>query len=168
MKKFINIFLILSFVIALVLTIWVYYLSNNSIGNIKFDQKNDSSSFIVCKKDVVLDYYKVGTNYEGGVKAIRKEIYRLTETEDLNFKNKSGYITFRFIVNCNGEIGRFRVKMINKNLQEDKHDILTINKLKEALKKLKKWNPGKIRDSNVDSYYLVRFKIEKGKIIDIF
>ena len=83
---------------------------------------------------------------------------------------KSGYITFRFIVNCNGEIGRFRVKMIDKNIKESEFDILNINKLKIALKSLKKWNPGEAKRNNLktDSYYNIKFKIEGGEIIDIF
>ncbi len=168
MKKFVNTFLTLSFIIALALTVWMYYLSNNSIGDIKFNDQEDDSSFVICDKDVVLQYYEVGTNYKGGVKTIRKEIYSFLEKEELNFENKSGYITFRFIVNCNGETGRFRIKVINENLQEDKFDVLKINKLKLALKNLINWNPGKIRNSNVDSYCLIKFKIENGKITDIF
>lgn len=170
MKKSLNILLIVSFVIALAITIWLNYVSNNQVGNIKFDSKVDNIDFKTCSENVKTQYYNVGTNYEGGAKAFRKEIFVILKKEQISFDNKSGYITFRFVVNCKGEIGRFRVNMIDKNIKETKFDISKLNELKTVLKTLKKWNPGEAKRNNLktDSYYNIKFKIEEGEIIDIF
>ena len=153
---------------ALALTIWIKNLSNEQVGNIKFDSKVDNADFKTCSENVRSQYYNVETYYEGGAKAFRKEIFSFLKNDPIDFDTKSGYITFRFIVNCKGEMGRFRVKMIDSNIKETTYDISKINKLKTILNNLKNWKLGKNKGLTVDSYYIIKIKFEGGLITDIF
>ncbi len=165
LKNKLNIFLLVGFLLALVLTIWVYYQTTNRIGDITFDKDIDNSEFKICNEDRIPQYYAVGTNYQNGEKAIKKELSELIN--NLNFKN-SGFITYRFIVNCKGEVGSFRVKTIDSVLKENVFDSQKIKQLQKSIEKLKQWNAGKRKDETLDSYYVLNFKIQNNKITDIF
>ena len=165
MKSKLNLFLLISFLIALTLTIWLNYQVTNRVGDLSFDKKIDSSTFKVCNEKRIAQYYSTKSSYQGGKKAIKKEIWKITEP--LTFKN-SGFITFRFIINCNGEIGRFRVKTIDSELKENSFEIQNVETLQTAIENLKNWNAGTWQDETLDSYFVLNFKVEKGKITDIF
>ncbi len=166
-NRLLNTFLLISFFIALILTLWGYHLVNNQIGDIKFDSKKDKSSFEICDKGKIYQYYSVETHYTGERKAIRAEIFNYLKSNLIKDK-KSGYITFRFIVNCKGETGWFRFKTIDENFKEVTFSKEAIRKLESAIRKLRKWNPGILERVKVDSYAQINFKIVEGEIIDIF
>ena len=169
MKKTFNVILGISFLIFLSLIIWINYLMKNNVGDIAYNSSIDESSFIVCNEERVFQYYSVGTSYEGEQKAIREEIFAELENRDLAFENKSGYITFRFIVNCNGQAGRYRFKEVDINFLETSFKKEDVDKLKIAVTKLTNWKVGTQKNgSPVDSYYQIKFKIIEGKIEDIF
>ena len=169
MKKTINIILGISFLIFLSLIIWINYLMKNSVGDIAYDSSIDDSSFIVCNEDRIFQYYSVGTSYIGERKALREEVFTELENKNLKLENKSGYITFRFIVNCKNQTGRYRIKQVDNNFSKTTFKISEIEKLKSALMKLQNWNIGVLKNGTpVDSYYQINFKIENGNIKDIF
>lgn len=161
MKNKLNILLLTSFLLALTLAIWVYYQTTHRIGDIQFDKTIDNSEFIVCNEDRITQYYSVETNYQGGEKNIKKELNELIN--NLNF-NESGFITYRFVVNCKNEVGRFRIKMVNSDLKENSFKSNNIKQIQESIKGLNGWEAGKL----IDSYYVLNFKIQNGKITDIF
>jgi|TARA_B110000967_G_C18813233_1_gene524749 hypothetical protein len=165
LKNKLNLFLLISFLIALVLTIWLNYQVTNRVGDLSFNKEIDKSTFKVCDEKRIPQYYSTKSNYQGGKKAIKKELWKTTE--QLNFGN-SGFITFRFIINCNGKIGRFRIKTIDSELKENSFDSLKIKTLQASIIKLQKWNAGTWKDKTLDSYFVLNFKIEQGKITDIF
>ncbi len=165
MKNKINIFLLISFLSALTLTGWCYYQVTNRVGDISFNKETDNSTFKVCDEKKVYQYYISNTNYQNGKRALKKEIW--DSIKNITFK-KPGYITFRFIINCNGEVGRFRVKTIDSELKTNYVDSLKIRKLQKSIKNLKNWNAGLWNGKAVDSYFVLTFKVKKGKIIDIF
>lgn len=169
MKKKINIVLVISTILFLSTLIWLNYLTTNNVGDIDFDSSIDSNSFTLCNKDRVFQYYSVNTSYVGKRKVVREEILKYLSDKNVQFDKKSGYITFRFIVNCKGQSGRYRVKMIDRSLKETVFKKLEVQKLKNAVKILNLWKPKTFKDgSTYDSYNQIHFKIEKGVIIDIF
>lgn len=155
----------MSFLLALTLAIWVYYQTTHRIGDIAFDENIDNSEFIVCNEDRITQYYSAETNYQGGQRTIKKELKELINS--LNF-NESGFITFRFVVNCKNRVGRFRVKMVNTDLKKNKFKSNNIKQIQESIKSLNGWRAGKWQDESLDSYYVLNFKIVNGKIVDIF
>lgn len=169
MKKNIDMILGISFLILLGSIIWINYLMKNNVGDINFDAKIDDSSFKTCNEDRIFQYYSVGTSFKGERKAIRESIFKDLESSGVNFGNKSGYITFRFIVNCNGESGRYRFKQVDESFLKTTFGVSEVKKLKNAVIRLKNWNAGTLKDGTpVDSYYQINFKIIEGEIEDIF
>ncbi len=165
LKNKLNLILFISFFLAASLTIWVYYQTTNRTGKIEFNKDIDDPEFVVCDEDRILQYYSVKTSYPGGKREIKKQFSKLIS--NLTFKD-SGLITFRFVVNCNGDVGRFRVKMVNFQLKKNHFEDQKIKQIQKEIQKLKKWNPGKWRSESFDSYYVLNFKIENSKITDIF
>ncbi len=165
MKNKLNLLLLSSFILAITLFIWVYYQTTHSIGDITFDENIDNYDFIVCNEDRIKQYYSVGTNYQGGEKTIKKELNELINS--LSF-NESGIITYRFVINCKNKVGRFRVKMVDQDLKENSFKSNNINQIQESIKNLNGWKAGKWKDESIDSYYILNFKIQYGRITDIF
>ena len=140
---------------------------DNRVGDIEFDKNLDDPNFKICNENRVFQYYSVNTNYDGGRKAIRSEIKSFLKSLDLK-ENKSGYITYRFIISCEGKIGRVRYKSVDNGMQKTTFDLDFTDSLENAIKKLDNWIPGIKDQEKVDSYYQINFKVENGKIIDIF
>ncbi len=169
MRKKINIVLSVCFVILLALIIWINYLMTNHVGDIEYDSSIDDSSFFICNEKYIYQYYSVGTSYMGGRKALREEVFNQVKKINLVLDKKSGVVTFRFVVNCKSETGRYRYKAIDSNFSETTFKDSEVEKLKIAVKSLKNWVSGiKKNGDRVDSYYQINFKIKDGTIIDIF
>ncbi|HEY5825628.1 MAG TPA: hypothetical protein VIT44_14740, partial [Cyclobacteriaceae bacterium] len=83
------------------------------VGDIAFDAKLDDPEFRICAEhSVYLQYYNFGkgVQYKGEKPAIEehfKEVY------SNKMPSETGYITIRFVVNCAGKTGRFRVQEMN-------------------------------------------------------
>ena len=137
---------------------------SHRIGELSSDSELDGD-FKVCNEDQIPNYYGMNTSFTGGKKAIKNEI--IHELENLEFQH-SGLISFRFIVNCEGNIGRFRALASDLNLENVEIDPNKLKTIEEALLKLKNWNPARNEYNTFDSYYVLNFKIRKNKIIDIF
>lgn len=90
---------------ALSITIYLYISFNSHVGDITFDGKVDKDNFKLCNDGRIYQYYQVNTSYLHGIHGMRDEL--LQYINELKFR-ESGYITFRFIVNCEGDIGRFK------------------------------------------------------------
>ncbi|MCB7482131.1 hypothetical protein [Christiangramia sediminis] len=164
MKSKTNIFLLISFLVAIILTGWLNYQAKNRIGDLS-ENKEQDHDFQVCNEDRITQYYGMDTDFEGGKRAIKNKIF--PELEELNYKG-SGLITFRFIVNCEGEIGRFRHKATDLDMEEMAISPANIEKIEGALLKLKNWNPASNDYNTYDSYYVLNFKIRNDKLVDIF
>ena len=112
------------------LTAWLYYLLDNKILPIKFDKSIDNKEFTICNKDIIPQYYGVETDYVGGKSAIKKVLLPKISENKINFGSKSGFVSIRFVVNCNGEIGLLRANEIDKNIQSTEFDKSKIEQLK--------------------------------------
>ena len=164
MKSKTNIFLIISAAIAIALKGWIYYQTSHTVGELSLDSEIDGD-FKVCNEDKIPNYYVLNTDYEGGKKAIKNKL--LGNLQNLKFENP-GLITFRFIVNCEGDIGIFRTQSTNLKLEMIKIDSEKLKSIENALVNLKNWNPAKNEFDFYDSYYVLNFKIRNNRIVDIF
>jgi hypothetical protein len=104
---------LISAVVAVLITGWMYYQFSHTVGELSSNDEIDGD-FKVCNEDIIPNYYGMGTDHDGGRKAIKNKL--LNNLQNLKFDN-SGLITFRFIVNCEGEIGRFRARSTDLNLE---------------------------------------------------
>lgn len=139
----------------------------NDLGEIPFDGQLDDRNFKVCHEDLTIpfNYGGFGLVYEGEKKKLVETIrdkFNYPET-----KGQTGFITVRFIINCEGQTGRFRVIEMDLNLKAKKFDsnisnqILNITKDLDGWKSLERWE--KVWD--VQQY--LTFKFEDGVITEI-
>ena len=169
MRKLLNLVFGFALILFTSVFLWIKYISNHNVGEINFNQSaGDDPSFLLCNEKEIYQYYSVHTSFIGGRKAIRKFI-RKELTSNFTFENDDfGYITFRFIINCNGQLGRIRFKSVDHEMKKKKFTQKKVEKLKEVISLLKNWSPGKVSNNKYDSYYQITFKINKGKVVDIF
>ncbi len=130
------------------------------------DKGND---FKPCfSESKINDYYNDDdAKFEGGKGAIRAMLDLHLNPEKLN--NESGYLTFRFIVNCKGEAGRFITEESSLEFEPKAFSKSTVNHLYEILQEHGKWKAlliGKEKKAR-DAYTYLTFKLKDGAIIEI-
>ena len=137
------------------------------VGDSEFDAEIDTSNFQLCHKEFKAKQYfhfDKGLQYEGEKKELRsqfKEKYIPIDTD------QSGLIRIRFIVNCEGEIGRFRMISSDLNYQEQIFDQRITDQLLSITKSLEGWIAQSIREKTRDYYQYLIFKIVNGELTDI-
>ena len=141
---------------------------NTKIETISYDKDIDKIELNLCNEDRVLQYYMISTNYNGGKKAIKNKLLPIIQQNKTSFGLKNGNISIRFVVNCNGEIGLFRAKSINENLEPTEFDKSNIDYLISLVGELDDWYVETKKEKKYDSYYFINFKIENGLITDIY
>ena len=138
------------------------------VGDIAFDSKLDQANFELCNGDAnVKQYFNMGygLQFEGEKKAIDTKFHQTYKP--VMGKNQNGWLRIRFIVNCKGEADRYRVLEADENYQPFKFDKKISAQLRETTKKLKGWKAMRHKDTPVDYYQYLLFKIEDGQITEI-
>ena len=137
------------------------------VGDISFDASQDSKSFNLCNDESKTYQYfndSNGLQYEGE----RLAIYNTFRSEySSHKKGENGLVRIRFIVNCNGEAGRFRLLGMDNDYKPKKYDSSITTELLRITKSLDKWKPKKVNGEKIDYYQYLVFKLEEGKIIEI-
>lgn len=139
----------------------------NHVGNIEFDEKLDDPNFKRCLDEkYVFQYYNdsKGFQYKSEKREIEKEIQTLNLPEN---KEANGYITIRFVVNCEGKSGMFRMQQIDNEYKEYTFNKKLSDQLLNFTKKLNGWIPKEIEEKKVDYYQYLTYKIENGKVSEI-
>ena len=144
---------------------------NLHVGDIAFDPSVDNPDFKVCGPRIFQYYNFEKGNFSLDKKVIRQHFaQRFKKTE--NGVGKNGYVTIRFVVNCQGEADRYRIYEIDAELKETRFDEALKNQLLGLTKELKGWKPGEFqafrnRPGKFDFYQYLTFKIREGELIDI-
>jgi len=136
-----------------------------SIYWIPCDPLTDEPDFNLCADDRVYSHHYCRPTFEVEGKNIEKYLL-----EELNAKleptEENGYINVRFIINCEGKAGRFRLESMNKEYGEYNFPQIT-HEINQTLKELPNWQPGNVEGKHYDVFYYLNFKIEQGLITDI-
>ena len=136
------------------------------VEDIPFNKEFDSFDFASCNGDGSIQQYfnnSKAIEYKGGKRAIIdsfKEWYKPAT-------RFSGLIRIRFIVNCKGESGRFRLLSMNYDYQEIEGPSSITNQLLLITKGLNAWSPKIYRNEAIDYYQYLSFKIKNGAIVKI-
>lgn len=139
------------------------------IGDIEFDPKLDNPDFKLCNEEKIYQYFNIGQSilYNGEKIALEKEFFEKYKPEIA--KSESGLVRIRFIVNCKGETGRFRILGADENYKEKEFDKSITSQLLQITKELNNW--GRLFDQEKqegwDYYQYLIFKIEDGQIVKI-
>jgi hypothetical protein len=127
------------------------------------------SAFALCGEErQIADYYNGQLDraqLKGGKKALWAWV-RPRLDSSLLFQ-ESGYLTFRFVVNCEGETGWFTLEEADLAFQPTRFKTETIQHLLGILREAGPWQPVIIRDETRDAYTYVTFKLADGKLIEL-
>lgn len=137
-----------------------------NVGDIPFDSLQDDPGFIVCNPKQVLQYYNTNAYYKDHKKEILKYLLDNFSTQD-SFQDQHGFLTIRFIINCNGNTGRFRIFEIDNNYQPIHFKEALSQQLLRLVKQLSGWQPAVYKEKVYDSYQYITFRIRNGKIISV-
>lgn len=136
------------------------------VGDIAFDSNTDDKKFKVCNENNIIQYYSLnGIQYAGEKVKIVEHFKEKFQGE--NFKSESGYVTIRFIVNCEGKSDRFRVQEFDWDYQAKKFSKDLIKQLLELTKQLDGWMVPEYKNKKRDYYQYLTFKIVDGQINEI-
>lgn len=139
----------------------------HDLGEIPFDENLDDINFKVCHEDITFpfNYGGVGLAYIGEKRKLVNTIegnYSYPETE-----GQTGFITIRFLINCEGQSGRFRVTQMDPNLKETEFENGITQQLLDITKGLDGWKPFERNEKTWDYQQYLTFKIENGLLTDI-
>lgn len=136
------------------------------VGDISADSSIDDPAFKPCFEGASYQYYNFGNGvqYEGEKPKIDDQYVNVQSTDSTDY----GYVTIRFVVNCQRKTGRFRIQQMDTAYQEKKFNEALIADLLTRTKKLDGWLIAKNeRGEAVDYYQYLTFKIERGKLTEI-
>lgn len=137
------------------------------VGDIPFDAKKDDPNFKLCDATRVLQYYNFGKGlqYKGEKPAIN-EYFKNGFKPNKKIKD-SGLITIRFIVNCKGEPGRFRIQEMSEDYAPEVFSKDLTSQLLSLVKKMDGWVIGTYEGIAYDYYQYLTFKIQDGQLMEI-
>ncbi len=112
---------------------------NDKVGDIPFDKALDDPSFQPCNEARALPY-----NIYGGALRIKGDKYRVIQHFVQGYSlgpvdGQTGYITIRFMVNCKGQTGRFRLYQMDMNGQTAHFEAAIQQRLMSLCKSLDGW-----------------------------
>lgn len=141
----------------------------NLIGYIDTLQSLDiDKPFPMCLlRDNIYQYYVDGKSihYLDGKSGIWKIINENLDTTKLF--EESGYLTFRFIINCEGRAGRHVTEEADLDFQPKQFSQETKDHFYSILQKMDNWFPTEYEGERVDAYSYLTFKLEDGELIEI-
>jgi len=137
------------------------------VGDITFDPKEDDPDFELCDEAKAKQYHNFnqGFQYKGEKQALKKvfdEAYRSKK-----MPGETGLIRIRFLVNCKGKTGWFRIMGMNENYEPKTFDKSITKQLLEITKSLTGWKILPDEQSSEDYYQYLIFKINDGQLIEI-
>ncbi|MGI9583651.1 hypothetical protein ACR1PO_20810 [Chryseobacterium sp. RRHN12] len=142
----------------------------DTVGDIEFDKRQDDPDFKKCGSE---KWGRVSFQHYQGAKQFSYRGEKIAITEKLkkeniySEKNINGYITVRFLVNCEGKTGLFRLRHMSPDLKDSVPDEELEKKLLQFTKSLGGWMPKEIQGLKVDYYQYLTYKIENGKVSEV-
>jgi hypothetical protein len=136
----------------------------NDIGHINPKTALGDKNFKTCKNKI-FEYYNSEPDggYKHGKKALRDSVLRKYSMSI----NESGYLTFRFVVNCEGKGGRYMVIQNDLDFKPKEFDEELTSHLFTITQDLKEWRPVILENESRDYYMYITYKLLDGKIIEI-
>jgi hypothetical protein len=137
------------------------------IGDIKYDNNLDSANFKLCHEDLSLqfNYNGIGLIYQGEKTTLIRHFQEHFKSKII--EGETGFITIRFIINCQGKAGRYRLSEMGIDLKKRKFNEEIRQGILEATKSLNGWVPYTYKDNTYDYYQYLVFKIEDAQLIEI-
>ncbi|MBC7773986.1 MAG: hypothetical protein H7246_01005 [Phycisphaerae bacterium] len=138
----------------------------NNVGDIHPDPLLDDPAFRACRESNIPQYYSVQSGFEGEKPAIER-YFKQNFKKSKAFEQENGYLTIRFVVNCNGQTGRFRILEMDLDYQPKKFPEALSGQILQLTKQMTGWLPGKSETIPYDYYQYLTFTIVQGEIAQI-
>jgi len=142
-------------------------IQSDQVGAINDRQEWDDVNFEPCVSPVIKQYhhFNQGLAFEGEKPALEKVIH--AAYPGFLLPGESGWIRIRFVVNCRGEAGWYRISGADENYVEKQFDSSIIEALLEATSSLNGWKILPSEDEPEDYYQYLLFHMEDGRIKEI-
>lgn len=137
------------------------------VGDSAFKEQLDSTNFQLCNGDKNASQYfhfQEGMQYVGEKISLINHFFDQYKSVDVD---QSGWIRIRFVVNCKGETGRFRVICSDQEYTPQVFDPKITDQLLTLTKSLNGWVIQRHDQTPKDYYQYLIFKIDNGKLIEI-
>ena len=137
----------------------------NYIGYINQETALLNSTYTLCDKGQLMHTYS-----SAGAKAFAGSKKHFRETILSEYKNNytdSGYLNFRFLVNCEGNAGWFEIIEMNLDLEESSLNEEMVNQLFKLTSNSKHWNIISYKETPMNYYMYISYRIEHGEITEI-
>ncbi len=135
---------------------------DHDLSYIPYDTQQDNPTYIICDST----NFHSGRNrvqYIGGNKKLKEDI-----TLRYNFRSQyesfNGYIVVLFLVNCNGQRGRFRTQSLNLDFTPSKSPDDLENYVKGIIKTLDNWKWSTYHENGMEYSKFVNLKFRNGQI----
>lgn len=138
------------------------------VGDIDQNDQIDKTEFKVCNgDDKILQYFNLGKGpvYSGEKSKILTTFK--SKYQPISDKKENGLIRIRFIVNCEGKAGRYRVLQSDYDYQEKEFDKEIVSQLLNITKEIENWEVFYRNEVPVDYYMYLIFKIKDGQLTEI-
>lgn len=136
------------------------------VGDISYDPAIDDPAFTICDSQRVFQYYNTRSYY----KVHKREIAAYFMTHFIPGRDtagQTGYLTIRFIINCSGQTGRFRLFQLDRGYREFRFSEAVSSQLLNLTRQLKGWQPAAYNNNIYDSYQYITFTMNKGRLVCI-
>jgi hypothetical protein len=111
-------------------------------------------------------YYFKYPSFDGGLYRLQKVFDDLFQTVENG--NNNGLVRVEFVINCVGDIGRFKVEELDFEYAKTNLNSAISSQVLQILKGAGKWIPGERRDQKLDTYKFLIFKVKNGRVDEIF
>ena len=138
-----------------------------NVGDILPDRALDDPGFTVCREQFITQYYSSLTSGFTSEKPALEAYFRSKFIPNKKYAGESGYITIRFVVNCQGKTGRFRMQEIGPDYLPKKFPSAISKHLLDLTKNLQGWLPGQRNGFRLDYYQYLTFSIVNGELTQI-
>lgn len=105
------------------------------------------------------------THYRGGKRSLRDTVTARLDTVLL--AQTSGYLTFRFMIDCRGETGHFVTDQADLDFGIKTFSEATVRHLYDIIRTLPGWEPATPRGQPRDTYTYLTFKFRDGTLVDL-
>ncbi|MGB1041892.1 MAG: hypothetical protein ACPGU6_00730 [Tenacibaculum sp.] len=138
----------------------------NYVGYIDQSKALLNNTHKLCNEGAIYNTYSsAGLNaYQGSKKKFRDT---LSQTFNTNDYTDSGYVNFRFLVNCEGKAGWFEIIEMDLDLNEKPLNKNMVEALFNFTSKSENWNVISYDNAPQNYYMYVSYRIEDGKVTEI-
>jgi hypothetical protein len=133
------------------------------IGDIPFLSEIDDPAFLLCDSTQIL-HSRGALKYAN--KSFTSDVKRMYEFKS-QYKNFSGYVVIRFIINCDNTMGRFRAEPLDYDFMSIECPPDLKNHLISIVKELSNWKHTSDKFKSSDCSKYINFKISNGQIESI-